>query len=188
MIHQKQHSGERIVVKIGTESLFQWENREFGGEKIKTLCSDISYILHKTSDEVVLVSSWAVGFGTQITGEIKEDIISKQYLASVGQKALMTAYDVYFSKHHIITGQVLATHADIEDDEIRKESVQRVLWFHFMKRTLPIVNENDTISSEEMLIMIVMHFLLLSLLRRTCCILLPTLTGCIETRTSQNLG
>lgn len=77
-------------------------------------------------------------------------LVSKQYLASLGQKALMTAYDDYFSRLHIITGQVLVTHADIEDDPTRRESLLGVLRSHFLMRTLSIVNENDTISTEEM--------------------------------------
>lgn len=78
------------------------------------------------------------------------ELISKQYLTSVGQKALMTAYDNYFSKHHIQTGQVLVTHADIEDSVSRANSIRSVLESHFSMHTLPIINENDTTSSEEM--------------------------------------
>lgn len=77
-------------------------------------------------------------------------MVSKQYLASIGQKALMTEYDSLFSKHHIRTGQILVTHADIEDNEIHAKSISSVLGGHFSMRTLPIINENDTTSSEEM--------------------------------------
>ncbi len=77
-------------------------------------------------------------------------LLSKQYLASLGQQALMTAYGERFSRLHITTGQVLVTHAEIEDDPIRGESVRGVLRGHFLMRTLPIINENDTVSTEEM--------------------------------------
>ncbi len=63
----------------------------------------------------------------------------------------MPAYDHYFKKHHIITGQGLITHADIEDHEDRANSLRKVLDIHFQMGTLPILNENDTVSSEELL-------------------------------------
>lgn len=152
MNHLQSPQTNIIVIKIGTESLFHGEGRTLGGEKIEKLCADIAHIIKKTSDHIVLVTSWAVGFGRQIIWKetLSHGMVSKQYLASVGQKALMTAYDNYFTKHHIVTGQVLVTHADIEDDEIRKDSVFNVITSHFDMRTLPIVNENDTISTEEM--------------------------------------
>lgn len=119
---------------------------------METVCSDISHILHRTPDNIALVSSGAVGFGRQIiTEEIPfNGLVAKQYLASIGQKALMTRYDEYFSKHQIRTGEILVTHADIEDSEIRANSIRNVLKGHFQMRTLPIINENDTASSEEM--------------------------------------
>lgn len=77
-------------------------------------------------------------------------LVAKQYLASIGQKALMQAYEEHFSRFGIFTGQVLLTHADIEDDSTRRESLLGVLKSHLMMGTLPIINENDTISTEEM--------------------------------------
>lgn len=62
MKYMPSNTPDTIVVKIGTESLFQGEGGGFGGEKIENLCSDISHILRKTADHVILVSSGAVGF------------------------------------------------------------------------------------------------------------------------------
>lgn len=62
----------------------------------------------------------------------------------------MAGYDAYFSKYSVRTGEVLVTHADIEDSETRASSIRNVLEGHFQMRTLPIINENDTASSEEM--------------------------------------
>lgn len=144
--------GNRIVVKIGTESLFQWEGGVFGGEKMEKACSDISHILHKTSDHVALVSSWAVGFGRLLhTKELNvDDLVKKQYLASLGQQALIAEYAWYFSKTQVTVGGIVVTHADIEDSEDCANALRNVLECYFSLRTLPIINENDAVSWEEM--------------------------------------
>ena len=57
MTHQKLRQGERILVKIGTESLFHGENGMFGGEKVETICADIADIMKNSLDRVLLISS-----------------------------------------------------------------------------------------------------------------------------------
>jgi glutamate 5-kinase len=63
----------------------------------------------------------------------------------------MLAYKEHFKKHHIIIGQALATHADIEDYENHADSLLGVTKSHFEMRTLLILNENDTLSTEELI-------------------------------------
>lgn len=74
-----------------------------------------------------------MGFGKQfITKEIHfDEMIAKQYLASIGQTALMSEYAMYFRKHHVYIGEILVTHADIEDSEVHADSIRNVLESHF---------------------------------------------------------
>lgn len=146
------HSQERIVVKIGTESLFYWDNGEFGGKITEKLCSDISHIIHKTSGRVALISSGAVELGQQINKNAEiymNELVQKQYFASIGQQALIAGYAKYFSRNQVIVGWMPISSTDIVNNENGANCLREILECYFSLHTLPIINENNIVSSEK---------------------------------------
>lgn len=130
------------IIKIGTESLSGFET----SEKVNTLVRDISHLMHTYQEKILLVTSGAVGFGRKLRPEITD----KHILAAIGTAPLFSAYDNKFREHDIMTGTILATHADIEDFEKRRQQLQLTISGMWENNILPIVNENDAVSAEEM--------------------------------------
>ena len=139
---------KRLVVKVGTSTLTHASghlNLRRVDELVKVL-SD----LKNSGLEIILVSSGAVGVGVGALGlrERPKDISGKQAAAAVGQCALMYMYDKEFAEYGHVTAQVLLTRDGIENPERRRNiinTLDRLLQFN----ALPIINENDTVSTEE---------------------------------------
>lgn len=137
-----------IVVKIGS-ALLTNEGRGLDGEAIERWVRQIAE-LHHRGFRVVLVSSGSIAEGVRRLGWPRRPtaIYELQAAAAVGQMGLVHRYEVAFSRHDIRTAQVLFTHDDIE-------SRQRYLNARSTLRTLlrlgvvPVVNENDTVSTDE---------------------------------------
>lgn len=138
---------KRIVVKVGTSSLTNKDGiiDEF---KMKKLVDDIAY-LRKCDYEVILVSSGAIGCGNGRLN-IKDNcsLTQKQASAAVGQTALMNKYEVLFSKHDIIIGQILLTKEDILNST-RNTNAKNTLNELLKMNVVPIINENDTVVVDE---------------------------------------
>lgn len=138
----------RIVVKVGTSTLAY----PTGGlnirhtEQLVKVLSDLKNAGH----QVVLVSSGAiaVGVGKLSLPAKPKDMPSKQACAAVGQCELMYTYDSLFSKYNHTTAQILVTGADLEHAS-RRENFQNTLTRLLELRALPIINENDTVSTDE---------------------------------------
>lgn len=94
----------------------------------------------------MLVTSGAVQFGR----EIRPDITDKHVLAGIGWGPLTEAYRKKFSEWRIPIATYLATHADIEDDSHRANRFRKTIESSWTNGVLPIVNENDALSTEEM--------------------------------------
>ena len=153
-----------IVVKIWSESLADFVN----SQKVKRLMMDIHYLMKKYSEKIILVSSWSVAHWRIL----RPDIDNKQVLSSLGQPYLIAEYGKKFAEYkrkkdeyHIDIAQILVTHADIEDDYSKRKTFVETIWAIFnVGNILPIINENDPLSTEEMqylgdeLIMIKMPF------------------------------
>ncbi len=138
----------RIVVKVGTSTLAH-HTGNLNIRRVEDLCRVLSDIKN-AGHEVLLVSSGATGMGEGklgLTGDM-EDIAVKQAASAVGQCELMYTYDRLFSQYNHVVGQVLLSSADVED-ETRKANLRntfaRLLEFH----VLPIINENDSVATEE---------------------------------------
>ena len=141
----------RIVVKLGTSTLAHPSGlmniRRV--EHITKVLSDLKNAGH----QIILVSSGAIGMGVGKLSlkERPEDIPGKQAAAAVGQCELMYTYDKLFSEYNHTVAQILLTAADI-DDEIRHTNVRNTVRCLLEMDALPIVNENDTIATEEIVI------------------------------------
>jgi glutamate 5-kinase len=106
--------------------------------------------LKNAGHEVILVSSGAIGMGVGKLGlsERPKDMPTKQAAAAVGQCELMYVYDKQFSEYGHNIGQILLTGDDIENEE-RNKNFSNTLNRLLELRVLPIINENDTVSTAE---------------------------------------
>ncbi len=141
----------RIVVKVGTSTLM-YATGHLNVRRVEALCRVLSD-LKNAGHEMVLVSSGSIGMGVGKLGlaERPADIPTKQAAAAVGQCELMYTYDKLFSEYRHTVAQVLLTGSDIADDAHRRNfenTMQRLLALG----ALPIVNENDTVATEEIVI------------------------------------
>ena len=138
----------RIVVKVGTSTLAHSTGRlniRHTEELVKVL-SDLKNAGH----EVILVSSGAIGMGV---GKLSlsarpTDMSSKQACAAVGQCELMYTYDRLFNAYNHTVAQILLTGVDVEHTE-RRVNFQNTLSRLLELGALPIINENDTVATDE---------------------------------------
>ena len=136
---------KRIVVKVGSAVLTQ--NGQVALERMQALVEFLSEL--KKSHELILVSSGAVSAGYTELKLDREIISNKQALAAIGQPILLQKYAKKFSPYNILTAQVLVTAANLHksDDIIRVKNTVNTLLSHGV---LPIINENDATSTEEL--------------------------------------
>jgi len=139
---------KRIIVKVGTSTLTHSTGRldlRRVDRLVRTLCD-----LKNSGREVVLVTSGAIAVGVSKLGldGKPDDIPSKQAAAAVGQCELMFIYDKFFSEYGHTTAQVLLTKNVISDPH-GKENVINTMEAILRMGGVPIVNENDTVSYEE---------------------------------------
>ena len=141
----------RIVVKVGTSTL-TYSTGHLNIRRVESLCKVLSD-LKNAGHEIILVSSGAIGMGVGKLGLAKrpDDIQTKQAAAAVGQCELMYTYDRLFSEYHHTVAQILLTAEDVMSD-VRRVHFQNTLFRLLELSALPIVNENDTIGTDEILV------------------------------------
>ena len=138
----------KIVIKIGTSTL-TYQNGCVNIRRIESLCKIVSDLMN-AGNQIILVSSGAIGMGVGKLNmkERPKDISAKQAAAAVGQCELMYIYDKEFGTHNRTVAQILLTAPDLKCEDRHKKfenTITRLLEFG----VLPIVNENDTIATEE---------------------------------------
>lgn len=140
---------QRIVIKIGSSSLTHPQTGELNLLKIEKLIRILCDLKGEGRD-VVLVSSGAIAAGRQALGGQKrpESISEKQAYAAVGQARLMMVYQKLFSEYNRIAAQVLLTKDTMTNDASRYNA-QNTFDELIHLGTIPIVNENDTVSTHE---------------------------------------
>ncbi len=139
---------KRIVIKVGSSTLTHSNGRTHL-ERLDRLALVISELIN-CKKEVVLVTSGAIAVGMGKFGLDKrpEGMGMKQALAAVGQCELMNLYSQLFSVYNQYVAQVLLTKNDM-NDALRMKNVMNTFSSLFEFGVLPIVNENDTVSVEE---------------------------------------
>lgn len=141
-------NANRIVIKLGTNTLRN-DNGEVSLPRIYSYIEDIAHLV-KSGKEVILVTSGAVGLGRKkINLEKTTDIVEKQACAAIGQSKLMSLYEDGFDTYNVTTAQVLLT----EDDfSLRKRylNLRNTLNKLLDLGVLPIINQNDTVSTVEL--------------------------------------
>ena len=141
----------RIVIKIGTSTLAH-PTGHLNIRRVEELCKIISDIKN-SGHEVILVSSGAIGMGVGKLGlrSRPADIPTKQAAAAVGQCELMYTYDKLFSEYNHTVAQLLITGDDVKNDT-RHNNFSNTLNRLLELGALPIINENDTVSTDEIVI------------------------------------
>ena len=144
----------RIVVKSGSAILSKAAGKSAGaggldGEAVRRLAFQIAK-LHHAGHQIILVSSGAIAAGVGRLGMLEKptDLRVKQAAAAIGQLALMKAYDEAFSQSGIVPAQILLTREDLTNRE-RYLNIRNTFLHLLSLKAIPIVNENDTVSTEE---------------------------------------
>ena len=138
----------RVVVKVGTSTLAHTTGR-LNIRRVEQLCRVLSD-LKNAGHQIILVSSGAIGMGV---GKLSlpcrpNDMPTKQAAAAVGQCELMYVYDKLFTEYNNTVAQMPLTGEDLENSG-RRVNFQNTLYRLLELGALPIVNENDTIATEE---------------------------------------
>ena len=137
-----------LVIKIGSAVLLNQHGR-IDEKVIENIVLDIAH-LHSQKQPVCIVSSGAIGAGMNVLQKARTPRLlkKKQALAAIGQVSLMNLYQKFFSQYAIQAGQVLLSHGDFRHRESflnTRETICQLLDLGI----IPIVNENDTVSTEE---------------------------------------
>lgn len=138
----------RIVIKIGTSTLTH-RSGHLNIRGVEKLCKIISD-LKNDDNEVILVSSGAIGMGVGklMLKKRPEDIPTTQAAAAIGQCELMYTYDKLFSEYRHTVAQILLTSGDINHED-RYRNFENTLNRLLELGAIPIINENDTVATEE---------------------------------------
>jgi glutamate 5-kinase len=140
---------KRVVVKVGSAILTGKDG--LNHQVVANLVQEIAF-LHNSGREVILVSSGAVAAGkrkVRFPDDRDLTIREKQALAAIGQSRLMHDYDEAFGEHGKNIAQILLTHSDLADRK-RYLNVRNTLLTLFDFGVIPVINENDTVSTEEL--------------------------------------
>jgi glutamate 5-kinase len=139
---------KRIVIKVGTSSL-SYSNGRLNFQRIANLANVLSSLRRKNLD-IILVSSGAIGVGAGRIGMINKpnDLATKQALAAIGQAELMKIYQKFFEEQGQFVAQVLLT-KDVVTINDRHQNAKNALLNLLKRGIVPIINENDTISTYE---------------------------------------
>lgn len=142
-------SAQRIVVKVGTSTLTH-RSGKLNLNQMERLVRQLAD-LHNQGKEVALVTSGAVGagMGRLGIGTKPTSIMEHQALAAVGQALLMKVYEKLFSEYGKIVAQVLLTRTDVSDRKRYLNSRNTILTL-LKYQVIPIINENDTVATEEL--------------------------------------
>lgn len=138
----------RVVIKVGTSTLAH-STGHLNIRRTDALCRVISDLKNQ-GHEVILVSSGAIGMGVGKLAlrEKPSDIPTKQAAAAVGQCELMYVYDKSFTEYNHTVAQILLTGSDFSSEE-RHTNFSNTMKRLLELQVLPIINENDTIATEE---------------------------------------
>lgn len=139
---------KRIVVKVGTSSL-SYPNGRLNFQRIEKLVFVLSAI-RKRGIDVTLVSSGAIAVGAGRLGldEKPKELAKKQALAAIGQAELIKIYQKFFGDYNQGVAQVLLT-KDVVTNPVRHKNASSTLERLLQMEIIPIINENDTISTYE---------------------------------------
>lgn len=147
-MRKNQFNSHRIVIKVGSSTLTH-DTGAINLNRLDKLAQIISDLLNQKK-EVVLVTSGAIAVGVSKLklNERPKSTQEKQAAAAVGQSELMHLYSKFFSEYGHIVAQILLTKDVVEEDK-KRFNVINTFESLIKKGILPIVNENDTVATDE---------------------------------------
>jgi len=146
---QQLAAAPRVVVKVGSSSLTRPDGG-VDGDRVRALVDVLAARHRQSGHEVVLVTSGAIASALDPLGlkHRPRDLATQQAAAAVGQGLLLARYTEAFGQHGLVTGQVLLTAEDV----VRRahyRNAQRTLFRLLGLGVVPVVNENDTVVTDE---------------------------------------
>jgi glutamate 5-kinase len=143
---------DKIVIKVGTNTLTH-ANGKMNLRSMELLVREIAELVN-AGRKVILVTSGAVGVGLGKLNLMKKprNLAARQVLASVGQCELMHIYSKLFSEYSITVGQILLTR-DVTENPVKAENAYNTFKGLMDMGIVPIVNENDAISTDQLAIL-----------------------------------
>ncbi|MCC5893945.1 MAG: glutamate 5-kinase [Alkalibacterium sp.] len=140
---------KRIVIKVGTSTIM-YPNGSINLQQMEKLAFVLSDLKNQ-GKEVILVSSGAIGVGLARMSLTRRPVTipEQQAIASIGQTELMSLYSQFFYHYGHQIGQVLLT-KDVTDYPVSRQNTVNTFEQLLIKHVIPIVNENDTVSVEEL--------------------------------------
>lgn len=147
---QSLKQAQRIVIKLGTSTLTQASgqlNLELLAELVRQVAAE-----HKAGKEILLVTSGAVGAGLGRLNLRKKpaSLPERQAVAAIGQGLLMEVYAKFFAGHGITAAQILLTREDMNDRRRYLNARNTLLRLVNDFMAVPVINENDTVATEEL--------------------------------------
>ncbi|NNF98001.1 MAG: glutamate 5-kinase [Desulfobacteraceae bacterium] len=147
MTNERLHQAKRVVVKVGSNILTARNSLNL--DVIDAISSQICTLIDR-GVEVLLVTSGAMAAGLRKMGMSRrpDEIPRRQAIAAIGQSGLMNAYESVFGRHDKKVAQILLTSEDLNNRK-RYLNARNALQTLLSWEVVPIINENDTISVEE---------------------------------------
>lgn len=141
-------NSKKIVLKIGSNVLSK-EDGTVNREAIKNIATQVAQLMG-SGKQVIIVSSGAGIFGVGAINKWSRrgDINYKQALCAIGQVELMNAYKEFFAEYDLHVGQILLTRDDFGDHN-RTLNIRNALFTLVDEGVVPVINENDSVSVEE---------------------------------------
>lgn len=138
---------KRILLKIGSNTLTK-ETNAISREKLADIAKQIAGL--RNEYDFVIVSSGAIAAAKEFVKlqNLDSKIEVKQALASIGQPYLMRLFQDEFAKHDLLTSQCLLSYADFENIKTQ-QNISNTISVLLDNGYIPIINENDTVSTEE---------------------------------------
>ena len=139
---------KKIVIKIGSSSIVNEKTNKIRKSWLRSICKDIASI--HPNKKIIIVCSGAIALGTKIiksNGSIRK-LEDKQAAAAVGQIELANYWQQNLKENKINSAQLLLT---LQDSEVRRKylNVRKTIYALHKKNIIPIINENDTVATEE---------------------------------------
>jgi len=147
---RRMNAAHRIVVKVGTTTIVHPETGKTDFAKMEKLARDLSDLANQGRD-VIIVSSGAIGIGRDILHIDRDarDNTTRQACSAVGQGRMIMTYEKVFAEYGRVVAQVLLTKESIAS-KLPRENAERTFEALLSHGVIPIVNENDSISTDEL--------------------------------------
>ena len=136
-----------IIIKIGT-NILSTEKNKLDLNNLRNIVNQVSFIKNKYHLDICLVSSGSITCGKEVLKSDCDTIPEKQAAASIGQVLLMQEYYNFFIHNNLNIGQLLLSKTNFENTT-QRQNIKNTLNSLFKKNIIPIINENDTVSTNE---------------------------------------